>query len=76
MAAKKVGTSNRGRKAIPLLKSEIEEAQRNTNSNRQAAMWLGVSYPRYKRYAKIYGIFDRHANPLGLGTTNKNPIKP
>ena len=69
MAAKRVGTSNRGRKAKPILKSAIEEAQRHTNSNRQAAIWLGVTYPTYKRYAKIYGIFDRHANPLGLGTT-------
>lgn len=69
MAAKKVGSSNRGRKAKPILKSAIEEAQRHTNSNRQAAIYLGVAYPTYKRYAKIYGIFDRHANPLGLGTT-------
>ena len=69
MAAKRVGNSNRGRKAVPILKSAIEEAQRHTNSNRQAAIWLGVAYPTYKRYAKIYGIFDRHANPLGLGTT-------
>jgi len=69
MAAKKVGSTNRGRNAKPILKSAIEEAQRHTNSNRQAAIWLNVTYPTYKRYAKIYGIFDRHANPLGLGTT-------
>lgn len=69
MAAKKVGSTNRGRKAKPILKSAIEEAQRHTNSNRQAAIWLNVAYPTYKRYATIYGIFARHANPLGLGTT-------
>ena len=76
MAKKQVGSSNKGRKSIPLLKSQIEEAQRNTNSNRQAAKWLGVSQPRYNRYAKIYGLYDRHCNPLGLGTTKgfaKNP---
>lgn len=68
MAKKAVGPILRGRAAQPLLKSQIEEAQRNTNSNRQAAMWLGVSYERYRKYAKIYNLFDRHANPLGLGT--------
>jgi hypothetical protein len=76
MAKKQVGSSNTGRKSIPLLKSEIEEAQRNTNSNRQAAKWLGVSEPRYRRYAKIYNLYDQHSNPLGLGTTKgfaKNP---
>jgi hypothetical protein len=76
MAKKQIGSSNRGRKSIPLLKSEIEEAQRNTNSNRQAAKWLGVSDSRYKRYAKIYNLYDQHSNPLGLGTTKgfaKNP---
>jgi hypothetical protein len=69
MTAKNIGTNNYGRKAKPILKSAIEEAQRHTNSNRQAAIWLGVTYATYKKYAKIYGIFDRHANPLGLGTS-------
>ena len=69
MAKKSVGTGKVGRPPVPILKSRIEEAQRNTNSNRQAAIWLGVNYETYKRYAKIYGIFDRHANPLGLGTS-------
>lgn len=76
MAKKKVGTGKVGRPSVPILKSQIEEAQRNTNSNRQAAIWLGVSYETYKRYAKIYDLFDRHANPLGLGTAKgfgKNP---
>ena len=69
MAKKPVGAASyRGGKAIPLLKSEIEDAQRNTTSNTQAAKWLSVSHPRYKRYAKIYNLYDRHANPLGLGT--------
>lgn len=68
MPKKVVGTVSRGRQTPPLLKSQIEEAQRHTNSNRQAAIWLNTSYERYRRYAKIYGLFDSHSNPLGLGT--------
>lgn len=64
-----VGAKKVGRPPVPILKSRIEEAQRHTNSNRQAAKWLGVGYQTYRRYARIYGIFDRHANPLGLGTS-------
>ena len=69
MSKKVVGSKKAGRPPVPILKSRIEEAQRHTTSNTQAAKWLGVDYATYKRYAKIYGIFDRHANPLGLGTT-------
>lgn len=50
-----------------ILRSQIEEAQRHTNSNAGAARWLGVPYLRYKKYAKLYGIFDRHLNPDGVG---------
>lgn len=67
MAKKTVGANQGGRPLVPLLKSEIEEAQRHTKSNRQAAKWLNVSYERYKRYAKIYGLYERHLNPLGIG---------
>lgn len=51
----------------PLLKSEIEEAQRNTKSGAEAARWLGVSYLTYRKYAKLYGIFEQHKNPGGKG---------
>lgn len=50
-----------------LLRSEIEEAQRNTNSNQAAARWLNVSYRRYRKYARLYGLFDSHLNPAGVG---------
>lgn len=50
-----------------LLRSEIEEAQRNTNSNQAAARWLNVSYRRYRKYARLYGLFDSHLNPTGVG---------
>ena len=51
----------------PILRAEIEEAQRNTNSNMAAARYLNVSYERYRRYAKLYGIFEQHLNPQGNG---------
>jgi hypothetical protein len=50
-----------------LLRSEIEEAQRHTNSNKGAARWLNVAYPTYRRYAKLYDLFDRHLNVNGIG---------
>jgi hypothetical protein len=44
MPRKVGGSDNRGTKTPPLLKSQIEDAQRNTNSNRQAAIFLNVGY--------------------------------
>lgn len=51
----------------PILRAEIEEAQRHTNSNMAAARYLNVSYKRYRKYAKLYGIFDQHLNVSGVG---------
>jgi hypothetical protein len=76
MAKKSVGINKGGRPSTPLLKSEIEDAQLHTKSNRQAAKWLGVSYERYKRYAKIYGIYERHLNPIGLGISKGFATRP
>ena len=75
MAKKAVG-AGKTYKTNPILRSEILEAQRHTNSNRAAAKWLGCSYIRYKRYAEIYGVFQSHMNPKGFGTSKgfaKNP---
>jgi hypothetical protein len=69
--------TNRGNRSLkPILRIEIEEAQRNTHSNSAAARWLGVSYIRYRKYAKLYGLFDRHLNASGVGIDkgwSKNP---
>lgn len=65
-----------GRTLRPILRVEIEEAQRQTSSNSAAARYLGVSYVRYRKYAKLYGIFDRHLNASGVGIDkgwSKNP---
>jgi hypothetical protein len=50
-----------------LLKSQIEEAQRHTLSNRAAARYLDVHYDTYRRYAKLYDLFDSHMNKAGVG---------
>lgn len=50
-----------------LLRSQIEEAQLHTNSNASAARWLNVDYDFYKKYAKLYDLFDRHTNQQGTG---------
>ena len=65
---KKVSPHKTGRPAAPpILRKDIEQAQLHTNSNAAAARWLGVTYARYKQYAKLYNIFDRHLNPKGVG---------
>lgn len=56
-----------GSKAVPILRSAILEAQKHTNSNAAAARWLNVSYGRYRKYAKLYGLFDQHMNQEGIG---------
>ena len=51
----------------PLLKRDIEEAQRHSLSAHEAARWLGVSYTTYKKYAKLYDLHEQHLNPGGKG---------
>ncbi len=54
-------------KPKPLSKEQIVAAQANTKSNMAAARHLHVSYQHYKRYAKLYGIFEQHKNQSGKG---------
>ena len=42
----------------------IESSQENTKSAMEAARWLGVSYATYRKYAKMYGIFENHLKSL------------
>lgn len=63
----------RGIGAIPLMESEILEAQENARSAAEAARILGVSYNTYKKYAKQYGIFDNLINPDGIGISKGVP---
>lgn len=50
-----------------LSKEQILSAQSKTLSNRAASKFLHVSYHHYRKYAKMYGIFEQHLNPSGKG---------
>ena len=54
-------------KRFVLTKNMIVNAQENTPSARQAALWLGVTYNTYKKWAKYYGVFEDHKNQSGKG---------
>lgn len=54
-------------KPKPLSKEMILAAQSKTMSNMGAARYLHVSYQHYKRYAKLYGLFEGHKNQSGKG---------
>jgi len=54
-------------KPKPLSKEMIVAAQAKTKSNMASARYLHVSYQHYKRYAKLYGLFESHKNQSGKG---------
>jgi hypothetical protein len=54
-------------KPKPLSKEMIVAAQAKTKSNMAASRYLHVSYQHYKRYAKLYGLFENHKNQSGKG---------
>ena len=51
----------------PLLKHEIEEAQKNSLSASAASRYLGVDIATYKKYAQFYGIYENLLNKTGIG---------
>lgn len=55
----------RGKGYRPLLKSEIEEAKKHSVFAAGQARWLGVHENTYKKYAKMYGIYDPKPNEKG-----------
>ena len=52
----------------PIPKGKIEWAIQNTKSIRAASKFLGVSYNTFKKYAKMYDLFEQNNNPSGIGT--------
>ncbi len=50
-----------------LSKEQIVAAQGVTKSNMAAARYLHVSYQHYKKYAKMYNLFEDHKNQAGKG---------
>jgi hypothetical protein len=55
-------------------KAEIENANDLTKSCRQAAEYLGCSYNTYKKYAKMYGLFEEQKNQAGKGIPNPHNL--
>lgn len=60
--------------AKPLFKEDILRAMKVTRSNMEASRFLKVSYPHYRRYAKLYideetgkTLFDKHLNLTAIG---------
>ena len=53
----------------PIPKSKIEWAIQNTRSIRAASKFLGVSYNTFKKYAKMYDLFDKIRMPQELVLT-------
>jgi len=68
-------SGKRGVGARPLLESQIKAAQEKSQSAFEAARTLGVSYNTYKKYAKLYGIFEDLKNPYGIGIEKAKRIK-
>jgi len=67
--------TKRGLGARPLMESQIKAAQEKSKSAFEAARTLGVSYNTYKKYAKMYGVFDDLKNPYGIGIEKAKKIK-
>jgi len=59
-----------GRKKFPLLEEDIAEANAKTKSCAQAADYLDVAYNTYKKYAKMYDLFEEQKNQAGKGISN------
>ena len=55
----------------PIPKSRIEWAIRSTLSIRAAAEHLGIAYNTFKKYAKMYDLFEQNKNQAGKGVTTK-----
>jgi hypothetical protein len=62
-----------GRPRKDLTRQDIERAIKMTKSNKAAARYLHVSFPHYKRWAKLYKnedgvtLYDSHLNQAGVG---------
>lgn len=67
--------NRRGSDARPLLESEIRGAQAITSSGQKAADLLGVHYYTYRKYAKMYGVFDefKEVSQKGRKKVKSNP---
>jgi hypothetical protein len=65
---KPVRRTKRGMGFIPLLESEIKEAQEKTHTASEAAIYLRVNYYTYRKYAQLFGIWktNEHYKKEGI----------
>jgi hypothetical protein len=82
LTVEKVRKAKRNVLQEPLRESQIKQAQRISKSAAEAAKNLKVSYATYKKYAKMYGIFEdlinQHGNGIskgGMGRILKTPLQ-
>ena len=68
------GAYPRGAGFRPILESDILDAQSKSKSGFETARTLGVSYNTYKKWAKVYGIFENALNPSGIGIIRANQV--
>ena len=55
----------RGRGYRPIFRSEIEEAKTHSPFATRQAKWLGVHPRTYRKYCRMYNIWDPHPNEKG-----------
>lgn len=67
--------TKRGLGARPILMEQIKAAQEKSRSALEAARTLGISYNTYKKYARMYGIFEDLKNPTGVGIERRVGIR-
>jgi hypothetical protein len=67
--------NKRGLGAKPILEWEIRDVQSKARSAAEAARILGVSYNTYKKWAKLYDVFDNLKNQSGVGIRYMNRPK-
>jgi hypothetical protein len=70
---------NHGPKTKPLMAHEVQEALDKSTSALKAARRLGVCYPTFKKYAKLYGIHETPGWPIKKmlkKDLNRGPIDP
>jgi hypothetical protein len=65
---KPVRRTKKGNGSIPLLESEIKEAQDKTITAADAARYLKVSYKTFRKYCILYGIWKTNAHYKREGT--------
>lgn len=74
---RKFNRTGYGKKARPLLESEILQARKETPSEQAAARWLGCSYNTFKKWAGYYGIRIKGGRSNGKGIPkSRRPTAP